>query len=1362
MSDKSQFFVPRTCKEIVYDQSREGALQQPVSGKLLSEFRDRGAYVLLGDPGAGKTECFKKEAGPPDCLYIKAREFIGFDIEHAWRDKTLFIDGLDEVRAGSINGYVPLDAVRKQLKRLGCPPFRISCREADWLGSGDREGLGKVAPKGVISSLYLEPLDEKAIREIARNESPLLDVDEFLEWADHQGFVPLLGNPQILILMVKAVSGGKWPETREQAFTMACREIALEQNRDHQQAGKQKYQSTDQILNAAGMLFAHQLISGVEGYALSPNSKDTRYPFFKEVFNGDIDPFEVAFKTNLFGKGKSDEQREPIHRSVAEFLAGKYLAKLVDKEGLPIGRVLSLMIAADGGIVTPLRGLFAWFVTVCSKDRDTTVTRDPHGVVLYGDVTLFSIEQKQALLKALHDEAGKHAGFRSENWVTSPFGALATPDMEAVFDDIIRQPSRDKEDQALVDCILDAMQHGVEYPGLEKPLWGLVKDHTRWPGIRRTALQVLLRDHLDNSDRNTNFLILLDEINRGDVEDRDDGLLGVLLTNLYPEILPAKQVLDYFHPPKNDRLIGGYYYFWSRELLTKSSKKMIADMLDQLCNRKNLKEYFHHHNRFFSFLDRLLVDGLQCWGDNISDSRLYDWLGVGLDKHGSSVGRLVEKEKSRVTVQQWLSERPDRYKAILQEGAKRYCDRESEKGHVRSIYARLFNAKEPSNIGRWFLEQVSVYKTGDIAEEYFRQAMSTLHQDEASPDFTLDDVNIWLVDYPHLKGIRDDMSVEKDIGWRIEGATEKDERRKKEQKSKSIWIDQLVKHKEEIRQGTAPAAIFHDLAFAYNGHLAWAKGGTSHERLASMLSGNHDLYEAALQGLMNTRGRDDLPSVKEIITTAAAGRTYYITYAVLAGLDEICAYHPDDLGLVTDQQFRYALAFYFTAATDDVPDWLKTLVKRNPGLVSEMFIQYAVACLKAKKDHVSGIYQLAHDELWEGVAVRSAVPILEKYPVRGKAVQINSLDCLLKAALRYDRDRLLVLVDKKLQLASMDVMQRSHWLAVGLLLHPEIYDKMVCEFMGSSSTRISSIAGFLTTRHEKWQPDNKLSETTIGMLIQKLGGCFKPYEFSRSGSVTHEMNAADLVSGFIANLSSNETVEATHELERLLNLPELKQWNDSLSGALYRQRKIARDTSFKQPDIFQVKKTLDGIEPANPADLMALTLDHLDDLVCQIRDGSTNDFKQYWNTNSHDKPISPKVEDACRDALLSDLQLRLASLDIGAIKEGYYANNKRADIKISYHGTSGFNIPIEIKRDTHSKLWSALRGQLTERYTRDPGAQGYGIYLVFWFGTGKVPPPPYGKKPKSAAEMKEVLWNMMTEEERRLIGVCVIDCSVES
>ena len=49
----------------------------------LGEFRDCSAYVLLGAPGAGKTEAFKQEAEEP--AICDARDFITLDYQR-WTD----------------------------------------------------------------------------------------------------------------------------------------------------------------------------------------------------------------------------------------------------------------------------------------------------------------------------------------------------------------------------------------------------------------------------------------------------------------------------------------------------------------------------------------------------------------------------------------------------------------------------------------------------------------------------------------------------------------------------------------------------------------------------------------------------------------------------------------------------------------------------------------------------------------------------------------------------------------------------------------------------------------------------------------------------------------------------------------------------------------------------------------------------------------------------------------------------------------------------------------------------------------------------------------------------------------------------
>ena len=201
-----------------------------------------------------------------------------------------------------------------------------------------------------------------------------------------------------------------------------------------------------------------------------------------------------------------------------------------------------------------------------------------------------------------------------------------------------------------------------------------------------------------------------------------------------------------------------------------------------------------------------------------------------------------------------------------------------------------------------------------------------------------------------------------------------------------------------------------------------------------------------------------------------------------------------------------------------------------------------------------------------------------------------------------------------------------------------------------------------------------------------------------------------------------------------------------------------QEHEYRHSDIGKVVKTLDRGAPANAGDLAALVFDELNTLSLKIRDGSTSDWRQHWNVNQYNRPTKPKPEAACRDAVLSDLQERLGQFRIDAQPESVYAEDNRADIRVSF---GGFNVPVEIKRSCHPEVWTAVRSQLIAKYTRDPGAEGYGIYLVLWFGdTEKCRPTKCGGwTPETAEDVRLRLQQSLGDREGRLISVCVVDVS---
>lgn len=101
-------------------------------------------------------------------------------------------------------------------------------------------------------------------------------------------------------------------------------------------------------------------------------------------------------------------------------------------------------------------------------------------------------------------------------------------------------------------------------------------------------------------------------------------------------------------------------------------------------------------------------------------------------------------------------------------------------------------------------------------------------------------------------------------------------------------------------------------------------------------------------------------------------------------------------------------------------------------------------------------------------------------------------------------------------------------------------------------------------------------------------------------------------------------------------------------------------------------------------------------------------------------------------------------------------NDKRADIVIQ---RQSIKIPIEAKRHYHKALWTAWRDQLDKLYSGDYYSKGYGIYLVYWFGTQfALPKHPQGQSlPTSALELESAINGLIPVDDRHRLKCHVVD-----
>lgn len=1337
--------VPRSCTEVIGDQR--------ISGQPLATLRERPAYVLLGEPGAGKTTAFEQEAQEAGFELISARDFIALDRQE-WRGWTLFIDGLDEMRAsGSGDGRRQFDAIRNKLDALGRPPFRISCREADWLGASDQDDLKLLSPNGKVTVLHLEDLTEDQIAQLLKDNHGIGDPQGFIEQARDRRLGGLLANPQTLKMLAEAVGPEGWPSSLAETYALACERLAEEPSKRHRDARRHDAIATGAVLDAAGHVFAVQLLAGIAGFSRDPASTDTSHPALEAIGLSLSPALKQATTCRLFGSGGQEERLKPAHRSIAEYLGGRFLAHRIDRAGLPLGRVVALMTANDGGVVADLRGLHAWLSVHSLSARPGSIDRDPLGVVLYGDLRSFSTQDKRRLLTALGQEAKRYPMFRSQNWEASPFGALAGLDMSADFHEVLVSDARDEAHESLLDCVLEAITHGEPMPELGDVLIALARDASHWPRNRHQAIEAYLRA---NASEPEPLLGLLDDINNGKVEDGDDELTGILLRTLYPTHLAAERVVSYLHPSKAPNLVGMYKHFWEEDLTEKTPGRDMPNLLDQVAANidqlRNALDEFH----FERFAGKLLATGLETAGESASVPQVWNWLGIALDKYAES--RLDRDYGERIA--NWLYGRPETYRALLEHALSQCCDDGSPFELFYRIERRFHGAEMPIEVEEWCFAKAADTANEKLRVQLFNKgAFALVRRLNYSPEL-LDALLAIAEKHSVLQVNVDGWLREEWVEWRQEDAQRKAKRADKEQARIAEWIGHFRERQKDgsVEAGTAPPGFMHQLAMIYFGRYREARGDSPIDRLQSFFGNDAGITLTALAGLRSCLSRKDLPTVEEIIDLNTKNRHHLIAEACLAGAEELAREGEEAILALDEAVLARLVAFRLTHNFGNAPAWFITLVRHRPHIVAEVLVAYGSAMFKTRKEHVSGLYPLAYDDAYAKVARLAAMSLLTAYPLRSKKGNLGDLDVLLAAAIQYaDRQALLELLETKLSRPSLDGAQRSRWLAAGLLLDTVRYGVPLARHVGKSQPRAMQVAGFFESRPTRGRQLPELPESAADLLIRLLAPYLSPERPTGAHWVTAEMNAAELVRSLISRLGSNPSLDSASLLDALLADKRLHAWHGMLRHYRESQRIASREALFRRASAVDVMRTLANAEPANAADLHALLIQHLRDMAREDRDGNTTGYQRYWEAGK------PHYENHCRDRLLELLREKLRPTSVDVQPEGEYRENKRADIRASFGGISGFNVPIEIKRDCHDDLWKALRNQLMAHYVLDPGAEGYGIYLVFWFGGKGMPvAADGGKRPGSAQELEDRLRATLKHEEQQYIGVIVMDCAPSS
>lgn len=1254
-------------------------------------FAINAPLVVLGEPGSGKsilvTE-FHQTTGSPK--YNASSINLLPSIDEVGEAKKIIIDGIDEVIAYEPSATIATKILPK-IAHHTHPNFILVCRAADWQDKLNSSVIvDRWQKKPIVGSII--PLSNQEIIAFIQAVATNVDPFSFVQEAERRDVLELLRNPQNLIMFLKVIQNNKWPNTKLELYEDACLSLLKEDNEHHAESNKNR-PNLDELNNAAGFIFAQILLSGYSEVSVQ-GAESLITPTMLTDSEIDIVTIRCALSTKLF-RSIGNNTVESCHRTIAEFMAAKYLSGSIKKQ-LSIRRLENILYGNNYTIPSALRGLHAWLATINANLTDRFIERDPYGFIRYGDPSVLAIQQSRNLLFCLERVAENDPYFRSEDWHITFGRGIAKLELKK---EIVSLLTSSKTNYQLSHLILESICGDEFTNNIIDVLVEIALNTSKTLIERKAAVDALIK-----SKNQPDLNIILGQLRA--LNDDESLKIALFLIQSHPDVFEGEIIAGVFNDlamliESEDGLglIGVGYGIYEKLPVEKLevclnvfAEKILLNSDDSAIPYQNaIKEWI---NRFsqerFKRSPAPLPSMVWSWLKHIDRYNSYGHQSDPINVYFSQndvYRQLVQMEAMKETSDAdalWM-----KLWDLGETGFGLWLRENDLKMHMTSLLIEQHNYKDWPN--RWKIlvqwSRCNRNASGSVIELANKQANDN------------DVLQLQLKELENLSKESHENKIKERS--RIVERQRIQETKKRHKSYKKV--------KEQLSSG-ACIDMLHGIAMAYLGRYSNIHGKTPIDKMAHLIGS--ELVPLALEGINAASIRSDIPTAREMIELRINEKKHSFFESVLLVHCDILG-HNEKLVELPLQIASSALAacqwdVHFTKddITPNIRKQLEAIVFAEKETKISFIRDTIEPYLGIGEQYISGLFRITNSEEFSDVIGELSIEWLKKY----NKLSTNHLKDILYAAICYaSHNELVNLIHDSISNKLWDdEKQKSLWFGALFLLDFEHNADLLAKYAAEAKEHLWSFRLFAFNNRNN--PNNwpKLNEQQYHFIISKFGVLwpFTDYPLGIWDGDQNPCDASRFIQKMIADLAENISDEAENLISDLICNDHLISYHPCIRHVHAYQTRQKNLANRSAPSLKEVRSILLKGEPQGHHDLQALLIDELETLQQRIKGSPTNDILTFWDGDI------PRDENYCRDRIVSMLTPYIERYNIRAHTEGTMPDNNRCDL-LNTHRL--IDLPMEIKGQWHPKIWTAGCDQLSF-YTEEYRANGYGIYLVLWFG----------------------------------------------